>query len=168
MTVRELIELNQFVTDAEIEIRRDGCRLLDALFIGCAVGNKPPFPVKVPESERFVDSLTRRKEAHYVQKSINAWDDGRDYWQVKPDRIPKAWQELKVFSWEVWPASIIGNPRRSTGNAKNVNFHGQRLNVVALPPGDLPVEVLAERMAEEKPKQTSEIDGQTDIFDFIN
>lgn len=49
-----------------------------------------------------------------------------------------------------------------------MNFHGQRLNVVALPPGDLPVEVLAERMAEEKPKQTDEIDGQTDIFDFIN
>lgn len=163
MTVRELIELNQMITDAEIEIRENGSRLVDVLLIGCAEGVKPPFPVKVPESEQYINNLTRRKEAHYIAKSINAWDDGKDYWQVKPDRIPKAWQGLTVFSWEVWPASILGNPRRTTGNGRNVNFHGQRINIVVLPDGqDKPVE---ESKAEASSEQD---DGQTNIFDFID
>lgn len=166
MTVRELMELNQMITDVDIEIRRDGTRFLDALFIGCASGEKPPFPVKVPESEQYINNLTRRKEAHYVKKSINAWDDGRDYWQSKPDRIPKTWQSLKVFSWEVWPASIFGNPRRRSGKAQSVNFHGQRLRIIALPPEGATVEDLAERMKDKAPEQ-EQIDGQTNIFDFI-
>lgn len=167
MTVRELMELNQMITDVNIEIRRDGSRLLDALFIGCAEGVKPPFPFKVPESEQYIDNLTRRKEARYIAKSINAWDDGKDYWQVKPDRIPKKWLELTVFSWEVWPASSLGiNPRRRTGRGTNVTFHGQRLNVVALPPGSVTVEDLAEQMNDSAPKQ-DQIEGQMNIEDFM-
>jgi len=167
MTVRELIELNQMITDVNIEIRRDGTRLLDALFIGCAEGVKPPFPCKVPISEQYIDSLSFRKEARYIAKSINAWDDGKDYWQVKPDRIPKAWLELTVFSWQVWPASLIGiNPRRKTGKAKNVTFHGERLNVIALPPGTVTVETLAEKMTEGA-SGSDQIEGQMDINDFI-
>lgn len=165
MTVRELMELNQMITDVEIEVRRDGSLLLDALFIGCASGEKPPFPFKVPESEQYINNLTRRKEAHYVKKSINAWDDGRDYWQSKPDRIPKTWQSLKVFSWEVWPAYTSGNPRRRTFNSRNVNFHGQLLRVVTLPPGDVTVEQLDEHMKAEAPKN-DQIEGQMNIFDY--
>ena len=167
MIVRELIELNQMITDVNIEIRRNGTRLLDALFIGCAEGVKPPFPYKVPETEQYINNPTRTKIAHYMPKSINAWDDGKDYWQVKPDRIPKAWLELKVFSWEVWEASTLGvNPRRRAGNAKNVTFHGQRLNVIALPPGDVTVETLAGKMTEGA-SRSDQIEGQMDINDFI-
>ena len=169
MTVRELIELNQMITDVNIEIRRDGTRLLDALFIGCAEGVKPPFPFKVPISEQYIDSLSFRKEARYMPKSINAWDDGKDYWQVKPDRIPKAWLELTVFSWQVWEASSLGiNPRRrsGTGRSTNVTFHGERLNVIALPPGTVTVETLAEKMTEGTSK-SEQIEGQMDINDFI-
>ena len=169
MTVRELMELNQMITDVNIEIRRDGTRLLDALFIGCAEGVKPPFPVKVPESEQYINSLSFRKEARYIAKSINAWDDGKDYWQVKPDRIPKAWLGLTVFSWEVWQASSLGiNPRRrsGTGRATNVTFHGQRLNVIALPPGAVTVEALVEQMNDSAPKQ-DQIEGQMNIEDFM-
>ena len=163
MTVRELIELNQMITDAEIEIRENGSRLVEVLLIGCAEGKLPPCPRKVPVGKNIEGGLTDRRLAHYIDKSINAWDDGRDYWQVKPDRIPKAWQGLTVFSWEVWPASILGNPRRTTGHSRNVNFHGQRINIVVLPDGqEKPVE---ESKAEASSEQD---DGQTNIFDFIS
>ena len=157
MTVRELIELNQMIVDAEIEIR-DPHALIDVLLIGCAEGKIPPYPRKVPESGK-PGRMENTKMAHYVDKSINAWDDGRDYWQVKTDRIPKAWLDLNVSSWEVWPASHLGNPHRD----RNVNFHGQRINIVALPSG--------EEMRQDPPKASKaaddQIEGQTDIFDFI-
>ena len=169
MTVRELIELNQMITDVEIEIRKDGHRLLDVLCIGCAEGVKPPCPRKVPESEDYINNPTKLKEARYIPKSINVWDDGKDYWQVKPDRIPKAWLELTVFSWQVWEASSLGiNPRRrsGTGRSTNVTFHGERLNVIALPPGIVTVETLAEKMTEGA-SGSDQIEGQMDINDFI-
>ena len=112
MKVQELVELNQMITDIVIEVRRDGCGLLDALHIGCAEGKEPRFPQQVPIDEKHMGSLTERKKAKYIDKSVNAWDDGYDYWQVKPNRIPSKWRELEVFSWEVWPASVQGNPRR--------------------------------------------------------
>ena len=166
MTVQELIELNQMIVDVEIEIRGDrgnghSLGLIDVLLIGCAVGKTPRCPRKVPESGE-AGCMANTKMAHYIDKSINAWDDGKDYWQVKTKRIPQAWLDLNVYSWEVWPASILGNPRRTTGNAKNVNFHGQRINIVALPSG--------QEMRPETPKQEQideQIDGQTNIFDFI-
>lgn len=140
MTVKELIELNQMITDIEIEIRINGNALLDALHIGCAIGEKPPHPMKVPKERKYVGNMSTscQKEATYLPKSVNAWDDGKDYWQVKPDRIPKGWRDLEVYSWEVWPASIVSytSPRRSTGHCKNVNFHGQRINIIALPSGE--------------------------------
>ena len=162
MTVRELIELNQHIVDADIEIRKDGGLLLDALLIGPSVGEIPPFPRKIPESANFAANPTRARQANYKQKSINAWDDGKDYWQVKPDRIPKAWQELTVFSWEVWPASVLGSSkRRMTEGSRNVNFHGQRINIVALPSG----EIMA--IPEEKRESKNEPDNQLNIFDYM-
>ena len=63
----------------------------------------------VPKEERYIGnlSLETKREAYYIDKSINAWDDGKDYWQVKVNRIPKKWLELEVYSWEVWPASSV-------------------------------------------------------------
>ena len=162
MTVRELIELNQMIVDMEIEVRQGGSRLVDALLIGCERGKKPYHPVKVPLDERYINNPTMRREANYIDKSINAWDDGKDYYQIKLQKIPEKWLNLEVYSWEVWPASIWGNPRRSTGNARNVNFHGQRINIVVLPNGEkLSVEQIKNKNIQ------SDIDGQTNIEDFL-
>lgn len=142
MTVRELIGLNQMITDIEITVRKGGSALLDQLNIGPAEGVKPPYPTMVPKEERYIgnQSLSTKREAYYIDKSINTWDDGKDYWQVKPNRIPSRWLDLEVYSWSVWPASTVVcgvNRRTNYGlNFKNVNFHGQRLSITALPSGE--------------------------------
>ena len=171
MTVRELIELNQMITDIEIIVRVNGIALLDALFIGPAVGEKPRYPCKVPKERRYVGnmSIEYRKEAKYIAKSINAWDDGEDYWQVKLSRIPSGWRDLEVYSWEVWPASCVcyTSPRRQTGidtKSRNVNFHGQRINIIALPGGKaLP------DPKEHKPKtdKQEQLKGQMSLEEFL-
>lgn len=162
MKVRELIELNQMITDAEITVRKNGTALLDQLNIGCNRGKKPPFPTKVPLEEKHIGNATMTKEAKYIDKSINAWDDGRDYWQVKTNRIPEAWLDLEVYSWEVWPASSWGNPRRRTGNIKSVNFHGQRINITALPSG----ESLEVRQPKQQIQQDEQLEGQMSFDDW--
>ena len=160
MKVRELIELNQMITDVQITVRINGTRLLDQLNIGCNEGIKPPYPTRVPKDKRYVDNFNvldhaMYKDAAYIQKSINSWDDDKDYWQVKVNRIPSKWLDLEVFSWEVMPASLYGNPRRSAGHSRNVNFHGERICITALPSG--------EKLDIEKPETKSEIDGQIEM-----
>ena len=163
MKVYELIETNNMITDAEITIRINGSALLDQLNIGPSEGVKPPYPTKVPINEDFVGMLSEpcRKEAAYIPKSINSWDDGKDYWQVKPNRIPKKWLDLDVFSWEVWPASTVGVSRRSEGRFRNINFHGQRINIVALPSGQDMTVIVKEREVSE------DIEGQMNLEDWI-
>lgn len=164
MTVKELISLNQMITDVEITVRKDGTKLLDQLNIGPAEGIKPPYPTMVPKEERYIGnmSLETKREAHYIDKSINAWDDGKDYWQVKPDRIPKKWLDLEVYSWNVRDAHTVGttSPRRG-GCHKNVNFHGEEIHISALPSGQsLDVPVADPR------QQDDQLDGQMNIFDM--
>ena len=168
MKVKALIELNQMITDIEITVRQNGTALLDQLNIGPAEGVKPPYPTMVPKEERYVgnQSISTKREAHYIAKSINAWDDGKDYWQIKPNRIPGKWLDLEVYSWEVWPASTVRttSPRRMNGglNFKNVNFHGQRINITALPSGQsLPAP------KEDKPYKDEQLDGQMNIEDWM-
>ena len=164
MKVKELIELNQMITDVEITVRQNGCALLDKLCIGPACGEKPPYPTRVPIKAEYVGNLSDalRKDASYIPKSINAWDDGKDYWQVKPDRIPKKWLELEVYSWDARDAHMVGttSPRRG-GLHKNVNFHGEEIHITALPSGQsLDVPVADPR------QQDDQLDGQMDIFDM--
>lgn len=169
MKVKELIELNQMITDVEITVRDHGSTLLDQLNIGPERGEKPPYPTRVPRKREYAGSGNQGndlmyKEAAYIPKSINAWDDGHDYWQVKPNRIPSAWLELEVFSWEAREASCIchTSPRRRNGFGRNVNFHGQQLNVVALPSG----QTLS--VPEPKEKNTDDqLDGQMSIEEWI-
>jgi hypothetical protein len=169
MTVRELIELNQMITDIEITIRKNGSALLDQLNMGPAEGIKPPFPTMVPKEERYIGNIgiDTKREAYYIDKSINAWDDGKDYWQVKPNRIPNKWLDLEVYAWEVWPASTVvpgSNRRNDWGHSfKNINFHGQRINITALPSGEH-LEI-KEPKPEQKP--TDDIEGQLNIMDMI-
>ena len=167
MKVRELIELNQMITDVEITVRKDHL-LLDQLNIGPAEGIKPPFPTMVPKEERWIGNLSKetKREAYYIDKNINAWDDGKDYWQIKPERIPKKWLDLEVYSWEVWPASTVvyGKSRRNDyGNSyKSVNFHGQRINIEVETSGqDLKIEE-----PKEQPKDDDQLEGQMSIEDW--
>ena len=168
MTVRELIELNQMITDVEITIRKNGSALVDQLNIGPAEGIKPPYPTMVPKDMKYIGNIgiDTKREAYYIDKSINAWDDGKDYWQVKPNRIPEKWLNLEVYAWEVWPASTVvhGASRRNDwGNSfKNINFHGQRINITALPSGE------KLEIAEPKPKQKQDeqLAGQMSIDDW--
>lgn len=157
MTVRELIELNQMITDVTITVRKGGTALLDELNIGCERGVEPRFPQMVPKEERYIGNICHetKKKAAYIPKSINSWDDGKDYWQVKTNRIPEKWLGLEVYSWEVWPASYMGdNPRRH----RNINFHGQRLNITALPSGER-----LEVVPEQKTEKRTDIEGQIEM-----
>ena len=170
MTVRELIELNQMITDVEITIRQNGSLRLDQLNIGPERGEKPRYPTRVPIKPEYAGSNDiydnkKYREAAYIPKSINAWDDGKDYWQVKLNRIPEKWLELEVYSWEVWPASSVcyTSPRRRVEcKFTNVSFHGQRLNITALPSGE------KMEVTEPKPKQeqTEQLEGQMSIDDW--
>lgn len=51
MTVKELIELNQMITDIEITVRKGGTVLLDQLNIGPAEGIEPPFKKMMEHSK---------------------------------------------------------------------------------------------------------------------
>lgn len=161
MTVRELMELNMMITDAEITVRVDGTScLIDQLNIGCERGIKPRYPTQVPKEKRWIgnQSTSTKRDAHYIDKSINSWDDGKDYWQLKINRIPEKWLDLEVYSWGVWPASRCGNPRRD----RNGNFHGQRINITTYPSG----EKLEVKEPKQKQDQDEQLEGQMSIEDW--
>lgn len=163
MTVKDLIELNTMITDLVITVRIGGNLLLDQLNIGCSEGVKPPYPTRVPKDPRYAGNFNQSndemyKDAAYIPKSINAWDDGKDYYEIKLSRIPAKWLDLEVISWTVGRASSIGvNPRRYN----NSSFHGERLQITALPSGES-LEI------KEKTKDTDEeLPGQMNINDFL-
>ena len=165
MKVKDLIELNSMITDLEITVRKNGNLLLDQLNLGPSEGVKPPYPTRVPIKEEYAGSLNRftdkYKDAAYIPKSINSWDDGKDYYEIKVNRIPAKWLELEVYSWEVWKASGIAtaNPRRYG----NINFCGQLLRIVALPSGEK-MEINEHKEAE---KQEVGLPGQMSIEDYM-
>ena len=165
MRVKDLIELNAMITDLEITVRKGGNLLLDQLNLGPSEGVKPPYPTRVPKEERFAGSLNQHndefyKDAAYIPKSINAWDDGKDYYEIKLNRIPAKWLELEVYSWEVWHASRVAttSPRRNINN----NFQGQLMKIVALPSGE---KLEVKEKQEEKAETT--LPGQMSIEDFL-
>ena len=171
MKVKELVELNQMITDIEITVRENGTLRLDQLNIGPYQGIKPRYPTRVPRKREYANSMNQHndemyREAYYIEKSLNSWDDGKDYWQVKPNRIPAKWLDLEVFSWEVWAAGIAGvNRRQIEGKFRNGNFHGQRLNIVALPSG----EKLEVHQSKSEKDEEQCIDGQMsfdEVFDL--
>ena len=150
MTVRELIELNQMICDLVIEVREDG-KLIDYYAIGYAM-YKPPYPTRVPRkpeyslTNRFDDS--RYRDGTYKPVSINTFDDGKDYWQVKVKRVPEYYLKLQVRDWDCIRAySGIGR-RGRVGN-----FEGKKIYVTALPNGTPPP-------VEEKPKADEQMAGQ--------
>ena len=158
MIVRDLIDKNQNITDVTITIRQDGL-LADELNIGLAAGVKPPYPTRVPKEPKYIKNICEavRRDATYIPKSINAWDDGKDYWQVKTERIPKRWLDLEVTAWHVWKASTIHHPRARR------HFVGdyEHLYITALPSGE-------NMKIKESPKFIEvDLPGQMNILDFI-
>lgn len=163
MKVKDLIELNAMITDLEITVRKDGNLLLDQLNIGPSEGVIPLYPTRVPKEAKYAENLCRTdekmfKDAAYIPKSINAWDDGKDYYQILTGRVPAKWLELEVYSWEVWKASKVAttNPRRYHNN----NFHGQLMKIVALPSG-----AKMEVKQDEKTEKT--LPGQMNIEEYL-
>ena len=165
MKVKDLIELNAMITDLEITVRKGGNLLLDQLNIGCSEGVKPPYPTRVPTKEEYAGSLAQHtdkyKDAAYIPKSINAWDDGKDYYEIKVNRIPAKWLELEVHSWEVWKASSVAttSPRRYHNN----NFQGQFMRIVALPSGEK-LEIISQN--DQKEKEVG-LPGQMNIEEYL-
>lgn len=164
MTVKDLIERNSMITDLEITVRKNGADLYDQLNIGCSEGVKPRYPTRVPKEPRYVGNTnlsdpSTHIDAAYIPKSINAWNDGRDYYEIKLNRIPAKWLELEVFSWSAGRASIIStNPRRYQNNS----FHGEYLRITALPSGE------SLEIKEKLSKDTDEeFPGQMNIIDFL-
>ncbi len=165
MTVRELIELNNMICDVIIEVRENGTLLLDKLSIGVAVGRKPPYPTRVPKKPEYANNLSQHtnmyKDAQYILQSINAWDDGKDVWQVKVNRIPKQYLDLQVYDWEVHPCYCPIGTRRSNYNSM---FEGNKIEIIALQEGWKP--------AEEKPKAENkdtevQLDGQITLEEWL-
>ena len=159
------------ITDVEITVRDHGSTLLDQLNIGPARGIKPPYPTRVPRDRKYAGTCQQHndqmyRDAAYIQKSLNSWNDGKEYWQVKPNRIPKAWLDLEVYSWDLRSASCF-TPRRScpSGVGRNVNFHGEQINIVALPSG----QELSIKTKEKEKTETGDpdmIEGQMSLDDW--
>ena len=165
MTVRELIELNAMITDVTIWVRKDGSLLLDYLAIGAHEGIKPPYPVQIPKSPEWAGKTFNNrgmaKDGNYIRKNINSWDDGKDYWQVKPERIPKKYLGLTVYSWNATDASVWGCPRRTIeGKFRNVSFNGIRLDIIAGQEGWTPFE-------EKHAPKVEENNGQMTLDDWF-
>lgn len=151
MTVRELIELNQMICDLVIEVREGGSQLIDYYAIGYAM-YKPRYPMRVPRKPEYFDSNrfddSRYREGTYKPVSINTFDDGKDYWQVKVKRVPEYYLNLQVYSWD----STIAY--RGIGMRGKVGiFEGKKICVIALPNGTPPP-------VEAKPKADEQMAGQ--------
>lgn len=164
MTVKELIELNDMITDLEITVRIGGNLLLDQLNIGCAEGIKPRYPLRVPKDRRYANNMARHddemfRDAAYIPKSINSWDNGKDCYQILLNRIPAKWLDLTVHSWECTAASRVthASPRR-----ERTHFYGQYLKITALPSSES-LEI------KENTSEKSEVGlpGQMNINDFL-
>lgn len=124
MTVKELIQDNSFIGDISIDIRSNRgasatpgyenrqtfSRLQQDWHIGKEEGIKPPYHSKV---------------GTYIEKSINEFDDGKDYYNLVISRIPKELLDLHVTSWRVWKCY------RGFGNCHYNNHDLQRILIDA-------------------------------------
>ena len=104
MTVKELIELNNRICDIRIVVRKEDGALIDELNIGPDYGIKPKYPTQVPIEEKYAGTLyynkETRRDAYYIRKSINAVDNGKDYFKILLNKIPKEWLDLQITDWQ--------------------------------------------------------------------
>lgn len=137
MTVFDLMSTNNMICDIEITVRLAEGPILDQLNMGLYEGIRPPYPTRVPRKPEYAKNVNQHdsalfKDAEYIRKSINARDDGQEYWQSKPNRLPKGWADLEVEDWEVWQAPTAGTKR-----PRNGLWHGQYLRVTSVQGGTI-------------------------------
>jgi hypothetical protein len=92
MTVKELVELDNFIGDITITTRdtgKDGKNLfrVNTFHIG--------------HSEGIVPHYHDDKDV-YKSVNINTFDSGKDYYKIVTGKIPKEWLNLQVQSFRVW------------------------------------------------------------------
>lgn len=134
MTVRELIELNNHTADLIIEIRTEGhIYLLKTLEIGAGV----KYSQGTPPAEEIVKQIP-----------INKRDIDNERLGIIFKNIPKAWLELKVYSWKA---------RYAYREGEYALIHGlQEIRINCYPDG----------YKEEKEKpDTEKNDGQLSLFE---
>lgn len=116
MTIRELIQDNQYIGDIEIEVRKNGY-LIDEWHIGYECFSRRYINAwdkydnllhlgleisdynkrKLPEWKEKYKVVARFP--HFIDKLINAKDKGREYYQTLVNEVPKEAQEMEVYSW---------------------------------------------------------------------
>lgn len=161
MTVKELIETNNLVTDVRIRVRKEGW-LADEINIGLDAGVKPPYPSQIPVDEEHIKSPSscHRKDATYIRKELNAWDKGKDYWQVLTGQIPKKYLDLQVSSWNTSKPYYAHHPRSSANPAFS---SAEYLIIDAV----FPESNVFLKIEEKKPEKVEQLEGQTSIEDFL-
>ena len=136
MIVKELMELDYNITDLQIEVRDDGI-LLKTYHIGPVEGKVGKCP---------------KKHDVYIEKSINAWDDGAGYFAVKPNRIPKNLLNLEVKSFHQGSAY------------RDSDLNGcESLFITAYPNGYYEKEVQKQTGSQ---KSEEDLEGQMQITDY--
>lgn len=153
MTVKELIELNPHIVDIRIELRGDeksAGKLVDQLNIGPAYGIEPPYPTIINQHK------SNEKKATYIHKSINARDDGKDYFEIKPERLPAKWLELTVTAWRY---SYVYHAHHRFEDLSN---SAQGITITTAPAGY----EIREEEKKEKPTGWEHLEGQLSIFDM--
>lgn len=160
MTVKELLETNMFLCDVQITARTKDGWLLDELNIGPDFGVVPPYPQMVPKNYRYVGTQNEcdKKQAQYVRKNINAYDDGKEYFQLFLNRFPKGWLELEVESWR--PTS--GYYRYHMRNRPIDGWQAVRITAI---PYEETLVVLEE--PKEITQKQEQLEGQMNIMDYL-
>jgi len=154
MKVRELISLNAVITDVRIEVRKNGSEIVDCLCFGPDFGVVPPYPFIMHQN------TAKQKQATYIRKNLNAWDDGRDYWEIKPDRIPAKWLELEVYAWHYQSVYHSHHQRDDRNNTM------QGILITALPSGEsLDIKQKVDDV-KKKVYGWEHLDGQMSLFDM--
>ena len=160
MTVRDLIEANMYITDVEISLRNNDGWLLNQLNIGMDYGVKRPYPTQVPIEEKYAGNTSQsvRKDAIYLRKSINTYDDGKEYFQVKFGQFPRGWLDLEVFSWRAGHVYAKHHDRQKpVDDWFGIRISARRYEDTLI--------VLEEPKAIEQ--KNDQIDGQIDIYEWL-
>ena len=162
MTVKELLETNMELVDVRITLRNKDGWLLNELNIGPDYGVVPPYPQRVPKNESYAGTLSdcNKKDAVYIRKNINSYDDGKEYFQLCLNRFPKGWLDLEVFSWH--QAHVYSPHHHRQVPPGEFNFHG--ITIRAIRYEDTLIELEEPKAIEHKQEQ---LEGQMDIFDFV-
>lgn len=141
MTIKELIELNDYIGDITVTIRdSEGKNKIQEYHIGVNAGIIPVY-----HDDKDV----------YEEIEINTFDKGKDYYQILVSRVPKQILELRVFAYRIW-----GSYRRYLSAS-----HGlEHVHITVRQGENAKTPVIKEKSQEAKKE---ELEGQINLEDFI-